>query len=240
MPRRARSAQAGRCYHLCQRGHAGTAFCLDGQDRSDYIAVFMQAALGRGLWVHAWSVLDREAHWLVTPQRPDALSSVMQQLGRRYVRGFNRRWRRSGSPWDGRYRSYWIDSQAYGLSVAHWMESLPARQGFCEHSQDWLWSSAGVLRGIRPAPSPGAFRALESYWALGNTPFEREAAYTALSERPLGPDLLEAMQRGLSQGRPVLSAAVWQSLEEEERQAWLRRPRGRPRIDRSPEKEDGF
>jgi putative transposase len=235
MPRRARSAQASRCYHLCQRGHAGTAFCLDGQDRSDYIAVFMQAALGRGLWVHAWSVLDREAHWLVTPQRPDALSSVMQQLGRRYVRGFNRRWSRSGSPWDGRYRSYWIDSQAYGLSVSHWMESLPARQGFCEHPQDWLWSSAGVLRGIRPAPSPGAFRALESYWALGNTPFEREAAYTALADRPLGPDLLEAMQRGLSQGRPVLSAAVWQSLEEEERQAWVRRPRGRPRIDRSPE-----
>lgn len=77
MPRRARSPQAGRCYHLCQRGHAGAAFCLDGEDRSDYIAVFMQAALGRGLWVHAWSVLDREAHWLVTPQRPDALSSVM-------------------------------------------------------------------------------------------------------------------------------------------------------------------
>lgn len=235
MPRRARSAQASRCYHLCQRGHAGAAFCLDGQDRSDYIAVFMQAALGRGLWVHAWSVLDREAHWLVTPQRPDALSSVMQQLGRRYVRGFNRRWGRSGSPWDGRYRSYWIDSQAYGLSVAHWMESLPARQGFCEHPQDWLWSSAGVLRGVRPAPSPGAFRALESYWALGNTPFEREAAYTDLADRPLGPDLLEAMQRGLSQGRPVLSAAVWQSLEDEERQAWVRRPRGRPRIDRSPE-----
>ncbi|MEN9764798.1 MAG: hypothetical protein RL397_753 [Pseudomonadota bacterium] len=233
MPRRARSPQAGRCYHLCQRGHAGAAFCLDGEDRSDYIAVFMQAALGRGLWVHAWSVLDREAHWLVTPQRPDALSSVMQQLGRRYVRGFNRRWRRSGSPWDGRYRSYWIDSQAYGLSVAQWMESLPARQGFCEHPQDWLWSSAGVLRGVRPAPSPGAFRALESYWALGNTPFEREAAYTTLADRPLGPDLLEAMQRGLSQGRPVLSAAVWQSLEEEERQAWVRRPRGRPRIDRS-------
>jgi putative transposase len=235
MPRRARSAQAGRCYHLCQRGHAGAAFCLDGQDRSDYIAVFMQAALGRGLWVHAWSVLDREAHWLVTPQRPDALSSVMQQLGRRYVRGFNRRWRRSGSPWDGRYRSYWIDGQAYGLSVAHWMESLPARQGFCEHPQDWLWSSAGVLRGVRPAPSPGAFRALESYWALGNTPFEREAAYTALADRSLGPDLLEAMQRGLSQGRPVLSAAVWQSLEEDERQAWVRRPRGRPRIERSSE-----
>lgn len=233
MPRRARSPQAGRCYHLCQRGHAGAAFCLDGEDRSDYIAVFMQAALGRGLWVHAWSVLDREAHWLVTPQRPDALSSVMQQLGRRYVRGFNRRWQRSGSPWDGRYRSYWIDSQAYGLSVAQWMESLPARQGFCEHPQDWLWSSAGVLRGVRPAPSPGAFRALESYWALGNTPFEREAAYTTLADRPLGPDLLEAMQRGLSQGRPVLSAAVWQSLEEEERQAWVRRPRGRPRIDRS-------
>lgn len=191
----------------------------------------MQAALGRGLWVHAWVVLDREAHWLVTPQRPDALSSVVQQLGRRYVRSFNQRWRRSGSPWDGRYRSYWLDDQAYGLSVAHWMELLPVRQGLCEQPQDWLWSSAGVHRGLRPAPSPGAFRAMESYWALGNTPFDREAAYSALAERPLGPDLSEAMQRGMSQGRPVLTSAMWQSLHDEEKRAWTRRPRGRPRRD---------
>jgi putative transposase len=229
MPRRARSAQAGRCYHLCQRGPSGNPFCLDAQDRTEYVAAFMQAALGCGLWVHAWSVVDREAHWLVTPQRADALSSVMQQVGRRYARSFNQRWRRSGSPWEGRYRSYWLDSQAYGISVAQWMEALPTRQGLCAEAQDWLWSSAGVLRGLRPPPAPSAFRALESYWLLGNTPFEREAAYADIAERPLGPDLLEAMHRGLAQGRPVLSASAWQSLSDEERQGWNRRPRGRPR-----------
>jgi putative transposase len=189
----------------------------------------MQAALGRGLWVHAWSVVDREAHWLVTPQRADALSSVMQQVGRRYARSFNQRWRRSGSPWEGRYRSYWLDSQAYGISVAQWMKALPTRQGLCAEAQDWLWSSAGVLRGVRPPPAPSAFRALESYWLLGNTPFAREAAYAEIAERPLGPDLLEAMLRGLAQGRPVLSAAAWQLMSDEERQGWNRRPRGRPR-----------
>jgi hypothetical protein len=62
---------------------------------------------------------------------------------------------------------------------------------------------------------------------LGNTPFEREQAYTGLEWQ--GMTFAEALSLGLSQGRPMLTDEEWAVLPEPERVVWQRRPRGRPR-----------
>jgi putative transposase len=226
--RRARAISSGRSYHLMQKGHGGHAFCLDAQDRQAYLELFFQAAQGYGLLVHAWSCTDREAHWLVTPQRVSAVAEVMQQLGRRYVPLFNRRWSRRGTPFDGRYRSYWVEVEAYGLAVSRYIDGQAQRQGLVGSAMDWPWSSAGIWAGQRP-PIGGSVRELTSYWRLGNTPFEREQTYERLLQEPLDESVLAEIHRGLAQGRPMLSAQSWASCPSGFAQQWMLRPRGRPR-----------
>ena len=106
MARQARDARPGRTYHLVQRGHDRAEIFRDDQDRKSYLESFLQAAVSFGLRVHAFCLLKSEAHWLVTPQRADAMADVVQQVGRSYVRRFNSRWSRQGTLWEGRYRAY--------------------------------------------------------------------------------------------------------------------------------------
>jgi putative transposase len=232
--RRARDIATGRSYHLMHRGHGGHPFCLDAQDRQTYLDHFFQAAQGCGLLVHAWSCTDREAHWLVTPQRTSAVAEVMQQLGRRYVPSFNRRWSRSGTPFDGRYRSYWVEADVFGLLVARYIDGQAQRQGLVGSAVDWPWASAGVWAGHR-SPLGSPVRALTSYWRLGNTPFEREQAYHRLLQEPLEEGPLAEIRRGLAQGRPMLSPAAWASCPPSFVAGWALRPRGRPA--KSPQAE---
>jgi len=231
LARRPRSVLGGRLYHVQQRARAEAPLAFDAEDRQAYLNCLSDAALGLGLSVHAWCITSQEANWLVTPQRASALGQAVQQIGRRYVRRLNDRWSRSASPFSGRYRAYWISESAFALPVMRWMDARPVREGLVAEAEDWLWSSAGVLQGCRNPPPRMPFVALPSYWALGNTPFEREQAYTqwALQDPVQHSEFLEGVHRGLSQGRPMLTSGDWALLTPEEQSAWTRRPRGRPR-----------
>ena len=228
MARRPRQVVAGRSYHLAQSGHGDESFCLDADDRQAYQQIFLEAALGLGLFVHGWTVIGREAHWLVTPQRPRAMADVVQQVGRRYVRRFNARWRRTGTPWAGRYRSYWVDPASHGLDVLVWMAWQSVRAGLCADPLDWPWSSTPRLAGQQQASRLANLKLIEGYWSLGNTPFEREAAFKGLLREPLAPAALEGISRGLSLGWPLLGQDIWARLDQAEQSEWVIRPRGRP------------
>jgi putative transposase len=227
LARRPRLALGGRLIHVQQRARPEAPLAFDAQDRTAYLDCLFDAALGLGLSIHAWSVTGQEANWLVTPQRATALAEAVQQIGRRYVRMLNDRWARRASPFDGRYRAYWLSEPSHALWVMRWIDFRAVREGLVGSASDWLWSSAGVLQGQRPPPARAPFVALPSYWALGNTPFEREQAYTGLEWQ--GMTFAEALSLGLSQGRPMLTDEEWAVLPEPERVVWQRRPRGRPR-----------
>lgn len=220
----------GRLYHVQQRARGDAPLAIDGEDRQAYLSCLSDAALGLGLSVHAWCITGQEADWLVTPQRSSALGQAVQQIGRRYVRRLNDRWARTASPFSGRYRSYFLSEPGFALAVMRWMDHLPVREGLVTRPEDWAWSSAGVLQGSRAVPPRTPFVALPSYWALGNTPFEREQAYAqwAWADGGQQGEFLQALHRGLSQGRPMLSPAEWGVLAREEQLAWVWRPRGRP------------
>jgi len=225
MARQARDARPGRTYHLVQRGHDRAEIFRDDQDRKVYLEAYLQAALGYGLRVHAYCLLESEAHWLVTPQRAGAMADVIQQVGRSYVRRFNSRWGRYGTLWEGRYRAYWIDESAFGLTVQRAIEHLPVREGLVTRPQDWGWSSVFTHLGQRPEPR---LYPLPSYWVLGNTPFEREARYPSILEHPISTEAWAHIAKGLASGWPWVTEQTLASLSAEERARWVKRPRGRP------------
>jgi putative transposase len=114
---------------------------------------------------------------LATPSTKDGLPQMMQAVGRRYVRYFNDTHGRSGTLWEGRYKSTLIQTERYLLACMAYIDLNPVRAGMVGQASAYPWSSHLYYVGQGPnkllTPHP-------LFWALGNTPFAREAAYAAL------------------------------------------------------------
>jgi putative transposase len=125
---------------------------------------------------------------------------MMQALGRRYVRYFNERHGRTGTLWEGRYRSTLIDSERYFLQCSRYIEMNPVRAGLVPSPGDYCWSSFRNNAEGRPDP---LVHEHPVYLALGRTVSARRDAYGALFSTPLASSELDAIRRATNQGRSL-------------------------------------
>ena len=190
MARQPRLAVTGQAHLVTLAGNNRQAVFAGPQDRQDFLGLLAALAQREQVLVHAWVLLDSQVRLLLTPQQEGALSRLMQALGRSYVRQFNLRHGRSGTLWEGRYRSTVLQPGRYLLPCMVDMDLSPVRAKLVHAPEDCVWSSHLHYIGRRHDPwlTPPA-----AYWALGNTPFSREAAYAEAVQRGLSP----AMQRAL-------------------------------------------
>jgi putative transposase len=159
--------------------------------------------------VHAFVLMDNHFHLLATPPTDEALPKMMQAVGRSYVRYFNDRHQRSGTLWEGRYKSTLIESDRYLLACMAYIDLNPVRAGMVANAADYSWSSYAHYAGMRAdkllTPHP-------LVWDLGNTPFAREAAYAQLVQAGLTSvqqsALTEAALRGWALGAPEFLDAL--------------------------------
>ena len=177
MARRPRLTLAGHVHHLIQRGNNGQAVFVDTADYQRMLEVLRQQAQACGVAVHGYVLMPNHLHVLATPQEDTGLARMMQALGRSYVRYFNQRHQRSGTLWEGRYRCTVLQPERYLVPCMVYMDLNPVRAGLCPQAQDYAWSSYGHYSGARADPLVSAH---PQAWALGNTPFAREARYTEL------------------------------------------------------------
>jgi len=227
MARMPRQAVAGLPHHVIQRGNNRQVVFVDDADRQQYLLWLGEAGKAHGLVVHAYVLMSNHVHLVCTPASDDALSTAMQALGRRYVRWFNRRHGRTGTLWEGRFRSSLIEADRYLLACQRYVESNPVRAGLVGSAAEWRWSSHRHYLGLAVDP---LVRAHETVWALGNTPFERESAYRGLFEEG-APDVeQEWLRRRAGFGRPIASDRYQQQLESSHGVRLLARPVGRPRL----------
>jgi putative transposase len=231
MARLPRLALAGQVHHVIQRGHNRGAVFVDDVDRQAYRDGLRDAASQCGLAVHAYALLDNEIHLLVTPAQADSLSRAMQAVGRRYVAGFNRRHGRSGTLWEGRFRSTVIDSERFLLTAMCFIEQGPVRAGACTLASAYAWSSAGHHCGARSDPLVSVH---PLYWQLGNTPFEREAAYRRLMEQDFGGSELRALQDAALRGWVLGSPGFLSHVAGMTDRPLVARKAGRPRKSPAP------
>lgn len=203
MARLARIAVAGLPHHLIQRAAGAAEVFRDARDCALLRAHLLEHTRALHLAVHAYVLLPDRVHLLLTPQEADAPARLMQAIGRRFVRAYNRHHGRVGPLWRGRFLSSVVDPGRDLLLCMRYLETLPVRGGLAAAPEDYPWSSGRHHLGIEADPlvtDPAAF------WALGNTPFERQAAYRRLLDEPLAPvdeqRLREAAQRGRAVGSP--------------------------------------
>lgn len=225
MARQPRQAIVAFPHHVIQRGHNRQRVFVDDEDRRQYLGWLQEASAAHGLAVHAYVLMDNHVHLLATPERESALSVTMQAVGRRYVRWFNRRHERTGTLFEGRFRSSLVEADRYLLACQRYIELNPVRAGMVGSVDAWPWSSHRHHAGLRVDP---LVRPHPTVWALGNTPFERERAYRALFEEAV-PDTEHAWLRSrLLGGRPTASADWQRALEVTRGLRLLPRPVGRP------------
>jgi len=212
-------------HHVIQRGNDRRAIFVDDADRERYLATLREIAARCGLAVHAHVLMPDHVHLLVTPQAAGDVGRVIQSLGRRYVRWFNDRHGRGGALFEGRYRSAVVDAEIYLLACMRYIELNPVRAGLVNGPAEFRWSSYAhhVGRAVDPMINDHPV-----YWALGNTPFERQAAYRRLFEHVPPKDELAMIRRATHGGWLLGTADTAARLTASRR--LVARKAGRPRL----------
>lgn len=225
MARLARLAIGGLPHHVIQRGHNGQAVFVDGSDRAFFLDCLRDAALRHAVAIHAYVLMENHYHLLLTPETGPTISRMMQDLGRRYVRFFNDRHGRRGTLWEGRYRSNVLEPETFLLACMVALDTNPVRSGGAERAALYPWSSHAHYAGIRvdPVVTPPA-----QYWGLGNTPFAREAAYSALVQEGLSQEQLATIADGALRGWALGSAEFVGKTQKSTARRISKREPGRP------------
>jgi putative transposase len=203
MARLPRLTLPGHPHHIIQRGNNRQAIFATAADRQMMLDLLDENARKFGVAVHAYVLMDNHFHLLVTPQTLDGLPQMMQAVGRRYVRYFNDSQQRSGTLWEGRYKSTLIQTERFLLACMAYIDLNPVRAGMVAQARDYPWSSHAHYIGLRIdkllTPHP-------LVWALGNTPFAREAAYAELVQAGISAGQQQALTdsalRGWALGEP--------------------------------------
>ena len=225
MARAPRLALAGELHCVVQRGHNGQRVFADDTDRQAYLAMLRDAAAQHGLAIHAYALLDAAVHLLATPGASASLSQTMQSLGRRYVVAYNRRHSRSGTIWEGRFRAGLIDGESLGLDALLMVDSMPVVAALATDAADWTWSSARHHLGRWRDPLVAEHAA---YWRLGNTPFEREHAFTLKLRDGVPRATMQRIECAAMQGRAAGTPEFTARIERSIGRSLQAKPRGRP------------
>jgi putative transposase len=190
-------------HHVIQRGNNRQATFVRVADYQRLLDLLDENARLFEVAIHAYVLMSNHFHLLATPQTAEGLPLMMQALGRRYVRYFNDAQGRTGTLWEGRYKSTLIQTDRYLLACMAYIDLNPVRAGMVSQAADYPWSSHGhyIGRGTDKLVTPHALT-----WTLGNTPFAREAAYAELVQSGINPvqqlALTAATLRGWAFGEP--------------------------------------
>ena len=139
--------------HVIQRGNNRAACFFGDADRRFYLKCLAEAAARRGCAVHAYVLMSNHVHLLTTPTERGAVAAMLQDLGRRYVRIINTIHGRTGTLWEGRYRSSLVDSERYLLICHRYIELNPVRAGMVSDPMEYSGPATPTTRELGPASS---------------------------------------------------------------------------------------
>jgi putative transposase len=197
VPRQRRIQIAGLCQHVIQRGTDRCSIFRALPDYELFIAALREASVRHGVDVHAYVLMTNHVHLVVSPHRAHSVSRAMQSIGRRYVRYFNEQHRRTGALFEGRYRSTIIDSDAYWVACARYVELNPVRAGIVRRPEAYPWSSYGANAFGMP---DGVLTPHRVYMALADTPEERQRCWRSACAEETLEDQLDVIRRAVHRG----------------------------------------
>lgn len=228
MPRRSRLALAGIPWHIIQRGNNRTACFYAEDDYRYYLQTLKEQADKYQCAIHAYVLMTNHVHLLLTPEKAEGPSLLMKHLGQRYVQYINKTYRRSGTLWEGRFRSCLTQEETYVLTCYRYIELNPVRAGMVKDPAEYPWSSYrnNALGEDNILLTPHFL-----YRRLGRNFGERQSAYRALFKAHLDDRIIEDIRQATNG-----NFALGNSRFKEEIELMLKR-RARPGQSGRPRKE---
>jgi len=145
-------------------------------------------------------LMTNHVHILATPMDEYSVSEMMQSLGSRYVRYMNKKYNRTGTLWEGRFKSSLVDSDAYLLTCMRYIEMNPVRADMVAHPRDYAWSSyAHNVEG----KADQLIRPHALYIALGSSDPARRKAYHALFQTHVDDKEIANIRASWQTGTPL-------------------------------------
>lgn len=227
MPRTGRVILPGYPHHIVQRGHNRQAVFAAPADYRYYLDTLAEFKDVYGIAVYAWCLMTNHVHLLLAPRdEASAVGRLMKRLAGRQTRYRNRLEARSGTLWEGRYRSSPVDSERYLLACTRYIELNPVRAGMAPTPEAYPWSSCRCRLGSGPA---SCLDEDPCYQALGPTSTDRAARYLRFLREAIPEQEWRLIRNALQRGQLTGSR---QFAEEVARILGRRignRGRGRPR-----------
>ena len=197
MPRQARLLFAGHPLHVWQRGvNRGICFA-DDADRAFYLGLLQEVLPDSGCALHAYVLMTNHVHLLLTPGDDGAAAHLMKAVAQRHAQRFNKRLKRTGPLWEGRFKSSLVDSHGYALNCHRYIEENPVRAGMVRHAAEYPWSSFGANAMGLPCPFLEEHAVMR---ALHEDPAARRLAYRAMFDEPQPDRELELFRSALKSG----------------------------------------
>jgi len=217
MARTARASVGGVCYHVLNRGNAGTSVYRNEEDYRAFVVLIDRACQRLPMRVLAYCLMPNHFHLVVWPHSDGDLSRWMQWLLTSHVRRHHKRHGTDGHVWQGRFKAFPIQQDSHLLAALRYVEGNPLRAGLVGQAEGWLWSS---LRWWTSERRP-AF--------LNAGPVDRGDNWPAQVNAPGTLAELEALRMSVKRGAP-LGDALWarQTAHRLGLDSTLN-PRGRPR-----------
>ncbi len=227
MARLLRVAPIGVPQHIIQRGNNRQACFAGEEDIKAYLHWLKELSKKYRIDMHAWVLMTNHVHLLCTPWQENAISQMMQSIGRLYVRYFNHTYLRSGGTlWEGRFKSCLVQSDRYLLELYRYIELNPVRANMVDEPSDYSWSSYAInalgVESELQTPHP-------EYLALGATEEERQRNYRELFKVHVSVELLKDIRNSINKGLALGDERFALEIEALTKRRVAARKPGRPR-----------
>ena len=177
-------------HHVIQTGIDAKRIFVDDEDYASFLTWMGEASRQFKVAIHSYVLMPDHLHLLLTPSDETGLGKMMQWIGRHYVPYFNGKYQRQGTLWQGRYKATVLEAIPYLLRASLYIEANPVRSGLRSDAVDYPWSSYQHHIGLKTNP---LITDHPAYWSLGNTPFQREAAYKEMMLNGLSASQIQAL-----------------------------------------------
>jgi putative transposase len=217
---------AGIPVHVIQRGNNRQQCFYEDQDREFYL-FHLRRYLGKaGCALHAYCLMGNHVHLLLTADSPVGCGRLMKDVGQLHTQYVNRSYSRTGSLWEGRYRSCLVQSEDYLLACYRYVEMNPVRANLVAHPGQYPWSSyRSNVEGVTKVP----ITPHDEYLRLGASDAERRGAYKELVHQLVDPKQLDEIRTATNGNFALGDKAFCQRMSAALGRRVQRASAGRPR-----------
>jgi putative transposase len=226
MPRQPRLIVSGYPYHVILRGNNRSDIFYNDKDRRFFIECLKKSKGKTASKIYSYCLMTNHAHFIIEPSRDNGLAEMMQSLGRRYVQYVNSRYKRTGTLWEGRYRSALVDKDGYLAVCSRYIELNPVRAKIVKFPDEYRWSS---FRSKTTGNAEDFLDMDPAYLDMGKTDEERRSNYRKWVMESIPEHELDLIRLATQKCGIIGSGTFIRTIEKTLGRSVALKPRGRPR-----------